>query len=64
MNEKLPFSKPYLDVKSQVALLQSRGLEINDILTRIGKIENLSQTELKEFLNAGRGSVEVTLAEE
>ncbi|MBR6327685.1 MAG: hypothetical protein IKR60_02280 [Alphaproteobacteria bacterium] len=53
-----------MDVKSQVALLQSRGLEINDILTRIGKIENLSQTELKEFLNAGRGSVEVTLAEE
>lgn len=32
--------------------------------TRIGKIENLSQTELKEFLNAGGGSVEVTLAVE
>ena len=31
MNGRLPFSKPYLDVKSQVALLQSRGLEINEI---------------------------------
>jgi hypothetical protein len=32
--------------------------------TRIGKIENLLQPELKEFLNAGGGSVEVMLAEE
>ena len=32
--------------------------------TRIGKIENLSQSELKEFLNAGGGSVEVKLAVE
>ena len=30
MNGKQPFSKPYLDVQSQVTLLQSRGLEIPD----------------------------------
>ena len=30
MNGKLPFTKPYLNVKSQVTLLQSRGLEILD----------------------------------
>ena len=30
MNGKQPFTKPYLNVKSQVTLLQSRGLEIPD----------------------------------
>ena len=30
MNGKQPFTKPYLDVQSQVTLLQSRGLEIPD----------------------------------